>query len=200
MTYYFIDYENVHAAGINSNAGLKAGDTVIIFYSANCANITLDILENLFNKDVSVCAYGVSGGSKNALDFQLCTYLGYCIAGHMDSKYVIISKDTGFDRVVEFWKKRKVEVSRQAQIGNSDDSSSAEKKVKKTKAKTTSTKEEMLKYLPPEQYSDQLLQIFNSYKTKTAINNGFSKYYRDSGKASEVLKKLKPLLKEKGKT
>ncbi len=36
MTYYFIDYENVHAAGINSNAGLKAGDTIIIFFRKLC--------------------------------------------------------------------------------------------------------------------------------------------------------------------
>ena len=42
---------------------------------------------------------------KNALDFQLSTYLGYLIHEAKDSYFYIISKDNGFKHVVDFWKR-----------------------------------------------------------------------------------------------
>ncbi|MDE5824886.1 MAG: hypothetical protein K2H91_09450, partial [Lachnospiraceae bacterium] len=62
------------------------------------------------------------------------------------------------------------------------------------------TKEELLQYLTEEEYSDKILEIFNSYKTRVAINNGLSKEFRDSQKSSAIYKKLKTLLKEKQKS
>lgn len=62
------------------------------------------------------------------------------------------------------------------------------------------TKEELLQYLTEEEYSDRILEIFNSFKTKVAINNGLSKEFRDSQKSSAIYKKLKTLLKEKQKS
>lgn len=57
-----------------------------------------------------------------------------------------------------------------------------------------------MQYLTEEEYSDKILEIFNSYKTKVAINNGLSKEFRDSQKSSAIYKKLKVLLKEKHKS
>ena len=62
------------------------------------------------------------------------------------------------------------------------------------------TKEELMQYLTEEEYSDKILEIFNSYKTRVAINNGLSKEFRDSQKSSVIYKKLKVLLKEKQKS
>ncbi len=76
----------------------------------------------------------------------------------------------------------------------------------KTKAKSKvsdsnkATKEELLQYLTEEEYTDKILEIFNSYKTRVAINNGLSKEFRDSQKSSAIYKKLKVLLKEKQKS
>ncbi|MDE6983243.1 MAG: hypothetical protein K2O99_01705, partial [Lachnospiraceae bacterium] len=62
------------------------------------------------------------------------------------------------------------------------------------------TKEELLQYLTEEEYTDKILEIFNSYKTRVAINNGLSKEFRDSQKSSAIYKKLKTLLREKQKS
>ena len=40
------------------------------------------------------------------------SWLGYEIAKNGGEQFVIISKDTGFDAVVDFWQKRNVNVSR----------------------------------------------------------------------------------------
>jgi hypothetical protein len=75
------------------------------------------------------------------------------------------------------------------------------KKVKKnSKGIISTTKAEMLQYLEPDEYEDELLDIFNGYKTRTSINNYFAKHFRDSQKASAIYKKLKPLMAAKGKS
>lgn len=47
---------------------------------------------------------------------------------------------------------------------------------------------------------EQVLAIFNQYKSKQAICNGMAKKFKDSKKTSVIYKKLKPLLKEKHKS
>lgn len=50
----------------------------------------------------------------NALDFQLVSYLGYLMKNNEldDTEYLIMSNDTGFDPVVNFWKTRNVSIRR----------------------------------------------------------------------------------------
>lgn len=50
-------------------------------------------------------------GKHDALDFCLDSYLGYLI-GQGEKNLCIISCDTGFDNVVNFWKQRNINVSR----------------------------------------------------------------------------------------
>lgn len=58
---------------------------------------------------------------------------------------------------------------------------------------------EIREVLDEEDMCEEVLKIFNQFKTKQAICNGMSKLYKDSKKASEVYKKLRPLLQKKKK-
>lgn len=100
MTYYFIDYENVNAAGITDASGMQPGDRVEIFYSDRCKAISLEIIEKLTQRGIGIGAYGVATGAKNALDFQLSTFLGYMVVTDWTASFVIVSKDTGFDLIM----------------------------------------------------------------------------------------------------
>ena len=94
MSYYLIDFENVRTDGVRSLTDLKCGDTVAIFYSEQCKNITLDVIENLTRQGVQICCYQAKLGTKNALDFQLSSYLGYIIGkGNPGEDYYIVSND-----------------------------------------------------------------------------------------------------------
>lgn len=124
--------------------------------------------------------------------------------------FYIVSRDTGFNHLVDFWAARGASVTRLANfMGDEKDvKAPAPAEEPKPKAKPKSkvsdsnkaTKEELLQYLTEEEYSDRILEIFNSFKTKVAINNGLSKEFRDSQKSSAIYKKLKTLLKEKQKS
>ena len=40
---------------------------------------------------------------KNSLDFYLSSYLGYLIGKNKHSSYTVVSQDTGYDSVIEYW-------------------------------------------------------------------------------------------------
>ncbi|MFV0363842.1 MAG: hypothetical protein ACK5LL_12270 [Suipraeoptans sp.] len=47
MNYYLIDFENVRTDGIKDFSEVNDGDIVVIFYSEQCKNITLDVIANM---------------------------------------------------------------------------------------------------------------------------------------------------------
>ena len=211
MNYYLVDFENVRTDGIKDLKGVQEGDSMIVFYSENCKSTTLDVLEKIIALNLKYTSFKVKVGSKNALDFQLTSYLGYLIGqGGENTKFYIVSEDKGFETVAEFWKEQNISVTC---ISLKDQTTTpkppapketkkAKQKEKKNKvaSKDLATMEEIRTLIGNNNAPAEVLQVFNQYKTKVAINNGLAKYYKDSKKASEVYKKLKPLLKSKNKS
>ena len=105
MAIFLIDYENTHSLnGINN---LSETDKVIVFYSNNANTLTFSALESILCGKASITCKAVEVGTKNALDFQLSTYLGYLLkeTEGTDTKIFIVSKDLGFSLVKSFWLK-----------------------------------------------------------------------------------------------
>lgn len=272
MNYFFVDYENVQAGGISNNLSMLCdGDVVCVMFSQNCKNVTFDVIEAISMRGARLEALSAGTGAKNALDFQLSSYLGFTVGRTFgeNNKFYIVSKDTGYDRICEFWKARGVSVERIINLGGDvvapgtepaktktsknrnrrknrknlenqkaeiaqfidlveaaepiteeeavevlDEISGAipeaPKKEKVSKEKTPAkkskvaeddiaTEEELRECLSEDEYSAEILEIFNAYKTKLSINNAINKSLKNSQKSSTVYKKLKPLLKSKHK-
>lgn len=209
MNYYFIDYENVHSDGfVGVEDNLGKNDKICLLYTDTCKQIPFEVLEKMIHKqDLKLEVIKAGSGGKNALDFQLSSYMGYIIAKNEEQKcsFYIVSKDTGFNHLIDFWKSRGVNVSRVANFSFEGEAAQKTVKAKSTKSKSKAvtnkaTKEELLKYISNEEYSDSILEIINSYKTIVSIKNGFDKEFRDTQKSSALYKKLKSYLKAKGKT
>ncbi len=287
MNYFFVDYENVQAGGISNNLSMLCdGDVVCVMFSQNCKNVTFDVIEAISMRGARLEALSAGTGAKNALDFQLSSYLGFTVGRTFgeNNKFYIVSKDTGYDRICEFWKARGVSVERIINLGGEvvapgtepaktktsknrnrrknrknlenqkaeiaqfidlveaaepiteeeavevlDEISGAipeapkkespskemESKEKSTKEKPSkektpakkskvaeddiATEAELRECLSEDEYSAEILEIFNAYKTKLSINNAINKSLKNSQKSSTVYKKLKPLLKSKHK-
>lgn len=86
MNYYFVDFENVKTEGIQKLTNLKPDDAVIVFYSDVCKNINLDAINTLTSQGIKLCCRKVNIGTKNALDFQLSSDLGYFIGRKSELK------------------------------------------------------------------------------------------------------------------
>ena len=104
MSVFLIDYENVSASGLDGLETRTQDDIVYIFYTENADRLTFSAHQRLLACSAQVRYFKADTGTKNALDFQLVTYLGYLIHSDRESRYYIISKDNGFDSVLSFWK------------------------------------------------------------------------------------------------
>lgn len=239
MNYYFIDYENVHTNGFIGIENLGENDFLHIMYTERFKLFPFEILEKICRQKVKLDLHMVSIGTKDALDFQLSSYMGYIIAKNegQNCSYYIVSKDNGYNHIVNFWKSRGIDIKRiadfspesempnsektqkdakpaleQAAAGSEKTKTNAEvgpkqvkSQAKKTKTQSkktinTATKKELLEIISKEEYTDKILEIINSYKSKTAIKNGFDKEFRDNQKSTALYKKLKSFLTSKGRT
>ena len=99
---YFIDYENVAKAGLKGIDELSRKDAVYIFYSAYSNSLTFHEHESLMNTKAEIEYFDVRTVGKNALDFQLSSYIGYVIGQDENIVCYIVSKDNGFANVVNF--------------------------------------------------------------------------------------------------
>ena len=111
MAFYLIDYENVNKDGMRGISQLTQSDTVCIFYSENASTMTFDLHERINQSKAHITFEKVDVKSKNALDFQLVSYLGYLIATNPDEQFTIISKDTGYRAATRFWQLRDVTIT-----------------------------------------------------------------------------------------
>ncbi len=111
--FYFVDYENVHEAGIVGMNTLPKDGEVHLFYSQNANKLNLDLLRFVKAK---VQVHKVKPG-KQSLDMQMVSYLGYCI-GEEDEEgtFILVSKDTDYANTVLFWREEGVEVRVQPAI------------------------------------------------------------------------------------
>ncbi len=103
MAIFFVDLENVHSSGLEGIEKLGEKDRVFIFYTVNSQTLTVSAHLNIMNSPADIRYTEVSAGGKNALDFQLSTFLGRCTAVYPDNSFFIISSDTGYDFVKSFW-------------------------------------------------------------------------------------------------
>ncbi|MBQ6555344.1 MAG: hypothetical protein IJL89_08935 [Firmicutes bacterium] len=105
MNYFFIDYENVKNQGLEGIEELKADDCVVIFYSANANSITLEMHNKINSSKADIVFEKVNVGKKNALDFQLASYIGYVMGRNegADAAYHLVTKDSEFSVIGKFW-------------------------------------------------------------------------------------------------
>ena len=103
MALYLIDYENTGVRGILGIEGLKAFDRLIIFYGPKTGAVPFEDMVKITSSPAAVEFIRTTKTAKNYLDFQLVSYLGYLIAGRADESYFIVTRDSGFDAVVDLW-------------------------------------------------------------------------------------------------
>lgn len=207
MAFYLIDFENTK--NISSLADLTEQDTIIFFYSQNANSLSFDLHVEL-NKSLAKKEYFmVECGGKNALDFQLSSYVGHLISKYPDEKINIISNDKGFSYLLAFWQKQgfmNLELRKNIFENPIDIEAAIEADgtvpPKSSNQFHVETLQEVLKKnseslrLSKNQV-EEIGKIVNSFKTKQAINNNLMKLFRDSDKVGKITKLIKPFLNKK---
>ena len=108
MKVFLIDTENVGWQGIRGSELLSSSDEVYIcttdVFNAS-KSFSLEIMKMLISSRAKFAFIniGKTNALKNYLDFQLCTFLGSFMERQQDAQAVIISKDKGYQSVVDYW-------------------------------------------------------------------------------------------------
>ncbi|MDU6995925.1 MAG: PIN domain-containing protein [Terrisporobacter othiniensis] len=95
--YFLVDMENVHFNGLLGIGSLTENDTIILFLTSQCKKDygMIDLYKSKYK--CNILTMDVECGGKNALDFQLVSYLGLIIGDNKNQgEYYIVSKDKGF--------------------------------------------------------------------------------------------------------
>ena len=111
MKHYLIDSENVGDFWIPLLELPADQAELIVFYTKNSPHMSYDSLIKLKESDRTVTFIKCYEGT-NALDFQLCTELGYLIAMNKGDDFIIVTNDTGYDAAVKYWRRKEYSVKR----------------------------------------------------------------------------------------
>lgn len=114
--YILIDYENLQPKVL---AGLEADHfKVIVFVGANQSKISFDTASALQALGEKAQYIQISGIGSNALDFHIAFYIGKLASLEPTPYFHIISKDKGFDPLIEHLRSKKILAARATDIAH----------------------------------------------------------------------------------
>ncbi len=112
--YVLIDFENVQPKNLEilANHSFK----VLVFVGANQTKIPLDLAVAMQGLGDNAEYIKISGNGQNALDFHIAFYIGELATQDSDAHFHIISKDTGFDPLINHLKAKKIRIQREKDL------------------------------------------------------------------------------------
>lgn len=193
MSVFLIDYENVNYNGLDGIETLGNDDEVALFYSSKASSIPLELTIRISQSKASFRYLKVKRTGKNYLDFQLSALSGYIVATSSQTEFVVISNDTGFDSVLDFWNNqdfvnRKIRFRRQSKI-KAEDNKNIEniKPANESAEKNSNNKTDDLKKGQP---ANKKTDSSQKTKTEKKKSDSSQKTQKDIKKADSVSKKM----------
>ncbi len=108
--YVFVDFENVPE--VDPAVFGEQSMHLTLLVGAKQPKLSVPLVEKLLAHADSVNLVRLATSGRNALDFTLAYYLGRAAAADPGGEFHIISKDGGFDSLVEHLRSRKLHVRR----------------------------------------------------------------------------------------
>jgi hypothetical protein len=108
-TVLLVDYENVGHIDLTT---LPSDMRVVVFFGASQRKVPTALLKTVAQLGERFIQVDIQGQGKNALDFHIAFYLGEYLTRSPETRCAILSKDTGFDPLVQHLRGRNLRVIR----------------------------------------------------------------------------------------
>lgn len=108
--FVLIDYENVQPESLSCLSGEHF--QVLLFVGSNQTKLPFEVVAAMQQLGSRARYIKISGNGSNALDFHIAFYIGELASNDPNAYFHIISKDTGFDPLVQHLKSRKISALR----------------------------------------------------------------------------------------
>ena len=102
MAALLVDFENVNHLGLKGIDLVNPSDTLIIFYSKNCANIKKEYMDIIEKTGCSLKLIKLLNKGSDNLDRYLCCMVGELHASG-EQQIAMIAKDKGYQAVIDFY-------------------------------------------------------------------------------------------------
>jgi hypothetical protein len=112
--YVLIDFENVQPKNLEILS--KHPFKVFIFCGANQTKLPYDLAAAMQRLGNNAEYVKISGNGRNALDFHIACYVGELATKDPEGHFHIISKDTGFDTLIQHLKGRRIQIQREKDL------------------------------------------------------------------------------------
>lgn len=114
--YVLIDFESVQPASL---AALdREHFKLILFVGANQSKLRFEIVEALQRAGSRAEYVKIAGNGPNALDFHIAFYIGQLAAADPKAYFHIVSKDKGFDPLIQYLRSKKILAGRVTAIAD----------------------------------------------------------------------------------
>src|SRR5678815_4874620 len=110
-----VDFENV--CKIDQTIFQNKNVTLTLLLGAGQTKLDVALVEQLLLNAASVRLVSLTSRGKNALDFTLAYYLGQAVVADPTGCFHLVSKDTGFDPLVEHLQSKNRRVHRHDDFG-----------------------------------------------------------------------------------
>jgi diadenosine tetraphosphate (Ap4A) HIT family hydrolase len=112
--YVLIDFENVHPK--NLELLTKHPFEVFVFVGASQTKVPFDLADSMQLLGTRARYIKITGNGQNALDFHIAFYIGELAGKDPDAHFHIISKDKGFDPLIQHLKDRGIRIQREKDL------------------------------------------------------------------------------------
>jgi len=112
--YFLIDYENVQPKSLPVLNGQPV--KVIVFLGANQGKVSVEVAKALQSLGSNAEYVQISGNGPNAVDFHIAFTMGEISKSDESARFHIISKDSGFDPLIEYLRTKRIVAQRSAEI------------------------------------------------------------------------------------
>lgn len=114
--YVLIDYENVQPDALTALCAEHF--KIFVFIGSNQTKISFEAAEALQRMGNKAEYIKISGNGPNALDFHIAFYIGQIAAVDPTAYFHIISKDKGFDPLIQHLKTKKILAARSRDVSD----------------------------------------------------------------------------------
>jgi len=165
-----IDFENVQPLALDALA--QPHFRVLVFVGANQTKVPFDTAAAVQKLGAQAEYVKIAGNGPNALDFHIAYYIGALSATDPNACFHIVSKDAGFDPLIQHLKTRKVRAGRVTEIAD----------IPAVKAAQSKTPEERMQIV-----LDRLAQP-NAPKPRTVktLSNSIASYLQKQATEEEI--------------
>lgn len=187
---FFIDYENVKYHGLNGIVRLTSNDNVYIYYSENQNKMTFGLHRRICESNANFYYRKTYSNKKNALDNELIDELKEIVENEKSKNkavYFIISDDKGYDKIIEEFKSKNIQIDRLHEI---KDANQQEKKELMNKIRERLVKDSRRKYNLD---NSEIADVFLLSKDKNEMNRKLQKLF-DNDDVKYIFKRFKDVV------